>query len=209
MAACSASAASALKAAMEAEQLSGTLVYIAAPSEENLAGKVYLASQGYFDDLDMCLVWHPGGQAANFDKGVMNATTNIDFDFKGKTAHAGGAPWDGRSALDAAELMSVGVNYLREHMTPDCRVHYIYQDGGAAPNIVPGHASVYYYIRSRDENNDDLVRRVIEVAKGAAYHDRNRDELHDHYPLLRYRTQYCAKQFLLSSGSKSSRADLY
>lgn len=74
----------------------------------------------------MCLVWRPGGQAANFDKGVMNATTNIVFDFKGKTAHAGGAPWDGRSALDAAELMSVGVNYLREHMTPNCRVHYIY-----------------------------------------------------------------------------------
>lgn len=166
--ACSVAAASALKAAMEAEQLQGTLVYIAAPSEENLSGKVYLASQGYFDDLDVCLCWHPGGMTTCFDNIVMTATTNIVFEFQGKTAHAGGAPWDGRSALDAAELMSVGVNYLREHMTPDCRVHYIYQDAGAAPNIVPEHASVYYFIRSRDENNGDLVQRVKNIAEGAA-----------------------------------------
>lgn len=166
--ACSVAAAAALKSAMETEQLQGTLVYIAAPSEENLSGKVYLAAQGYFDNLDVCLCWHPGGNVVNFDNLVMTATTNILFEFTGKSAHAGNAPWEGRSALDAAELMSVGVNYLREHMLPDCRVHYVYQDGGAAPNIVPDHASVYYFIRSRDENNPDLVRRVKEIAQGAA-----------------------------------------
>ncbi len=158
----------ALREAMEKENIPGTLVYIACPAEETLAGKAVLARDGYFDDLDIGLIWHPSGSDMDFSTGmVMSATTNILFEFQGKTAH-GGTAWQGRSALDAAELMNVGVQYLREHVTDDCRMHYVYRDGGEAPNIVPEHASVYYFLRSREENNDDLVRRVKLIAEGAA-----------------------------------------
>lgn len=167
MAAFGIAAAASLKAAMEAEQLSGTLVYMATPAEETLHGKVLLASMGYFDDWDLAFAWHPVGCPASFDPVVFNATTNIVFEFFGRSAHAG-TPWEGRSALDAAELMTTGIQYLREHMTPDCRVHYTFLDGGVAPNIVPDHASVYCFIRSLDANNDELVQRVLRIAQGAA-----------------------------------------
>lgn len=168
MATAGVTAAVAFKETMEEEKLGGTLVYIGCPAEETLAGKAVLARDGYFDGLDVALIWHPGGRNMDFSTGaVMAATTNIEFEFFGKTAH-GGTPWEGRSALDAAELMNVGVNYLREHVTQDCRMHYVYRDGGEAPNIVPEHASVYYFLRSKEENNDDLVRRVELIAQGAA-----------------------------------------
>ena len=168
MATAGVTAAVAFKEVMESEQLGGTLVFIACPAEETLAGKAVLARDGYFDGLDAALIWHPGGSEMDFTTGMeMSATTNILFEFFGKTAH-GGSPWEGRSALDAAELMNVGVQYLREHVTQDCRMHYVYRDGGEAPNIVPDHASVYYFLRSREENNDDLVRRVKLIAEGAA-----------------------------------------
>lgn len=160
-------AASALKAAMEAEKISGTLVYMATPAEETLHGKVLLASQGYFDDWDLAYAWHPFGFPASFDPVIFNATTNIIFEFFGRSAHAG-SPWEGRSALDAAELMTTGIQYLREHMTPDCRIHYTYLDGGKMPNIVPDHASLYCFIRSLDKDNEDLVQRVLRIADGAA-----------------------------------------
>ena len=99
----------ALREAMEKENIPGTLVYIACPAEETLAGKAVLARDGYFDDLDIGLIWHPSGSDMDFSTGmVMSATTNILFEFQGKTAH-GGTAWQGRSALDAAELMNVGV----------------------------------------------------------------------------------------------------
>ena len=168
MASAGVTAAVAFKEVMKAEKLGGTLVFIGCPAEETLAGKAVLARDGYFDELDVALIWHPGGRDMDFSTGMeMAATTNILFEFFGKTAH-GGTPWQGRSALDAAELMNVGVQYLREHVTQDCRMHYVYRDGGEAPNIVPEHASVYYFLRSREENNDDLVRRVKLIAEGAA-----------------------------------------
>lgn len=161
-------AAIALKTVIEAENLRGTLMYIGCPAEETLAGKAILARDGYFEGLDVALIWHPGGHDMDFSIGMeWAATTNILFDFFGKTAH-GGKAWQGRSALDAAELMNIGVQYLREHVTEDCRMHYVYRDGGEVPNIVPKHASVYYFLRSREENNDDLVRRVKLIAEGAA-----------------------------------------
>lgn len=92
----------------------------------------------------------------------------MEFDFEGKSAHAAAMPWDGRSALDAAELMNVGVQFLREHVTQDVRIHYVYRNGGLAPNIVPDKASLYYFIRSREENMKDVVKRVQACAKGAA-----------------------------------------
>ena len=123
--------------------------------------------QGYFDDMDVCLMWHPGGHELKFAGYTNMALTSILFEYFGKTAH-GVRAWNGRSALDACELMNIGVNYLREHMTPECSIHYVYEDGGDMPNVVPEHASVFYYIRSRDEENRELVERVKAVAQGAA-----------------------------------------
>lgn len=168
MAAGNAAAACAVLAAMKAEKLPGTLVFLGCPAEESLAGKAILAREGYFDGMDAAAIWHPFGVDMYFISGEeLSATTNIVFEFHGKTAHAGYA-WEGRSALDAAELMTTGVQYLREHVTGDCLMHHVFLDGGHAPNIVPETASVYFYLRSKEEHNDDLVRRVKLVADGAA-----------------------------------------
>lgn len=168
MATGNAAAACAVMEAMKAENIPGTLVYIACPAEESLAGKAILAREGYFDGIDAAAIWHPFGTDMYFVTGEeLAATTNIVFEFRGRTAHAGYA-WEGRSALDAAELMTTGVQYLREHVTGDCLMHHIFLDGGQAPNIVPETASVYFYLRSKEEHNDDLVRRVKLVADGAA-----------------------------------------
>ena len=145
----------------------GTIIYVGCPAEETLDGKVWLAKWGYFDDMDVCLMWHPGGHELKFAGYTNMALTSILFEYFGKTAH-GVRAWNGRSALDACELMNIGVNYLREHMTPECSIHYVYEDGGDMPNVVPEHASVFYYIRSRDEENRELVERVKAVAQGAA-----------------------------------------
>lgn len=167
IAGCGAAAASSLKFAAEREDLSGTIIYVGCPAEETLDGKVWLAKWGYFDDMDVCLMWHPGGHELKFAGYTNMALTSILFEYFGKTAH-GVRAWNGRSALDACELMNIGVNYLREHMTPECSIHYVYEDGGDMPNVVPEHASVFYYIRSRDEENRELVERVKAVAQGAA-----------------------------------------
>lgn len=167
IAGCGAAAAGAVKAAMEAENLKGTLVFIGCPAEETLSGKVWLAKWGYFDDVELCLQWHPKSYELNFGWYKNMADTIVLFEFTGKAAH-GVFAWDGRSALDACELMNIGTNYLREHMTEDCRVTYVYKDGGKMPNIVPEHASVLYYICSKDENNKALVERVEKIAKAAA-----------------------------------------
>lgn len=167
MGAGTAAAACALKAAMEEEGLSGTVVYIGCPAEETLQGKVYLARDGYFDGMDLALVWHPGAADMNFGEMEMNAMTSILYKFYGTTAH-GAHPWEGRSALDAAELTSVGSQYLREHMTDKCRIHHVYHAAGEQPNIVPDFASIYFYIRSQDDYNEELVRRMNLIAQGAA-----------------------------------------
>lgn len=158
----------ALKEAMEKEGTPGTIVYIACPAEEDLSGKSILAREGYFDELDYALIYHPYGEDMTFNNETWSAITTMEFDFEGKSAHAAAMPWDGRSALDAAELMNVGVQFLREHVTQDVRIHYVYRNGGLAPNIVPDKASLYYFIRSREENMKDVVKRVQACAKGAA-----------------------------------------
>lgn len=162
------SAFSALKQVMEQEQLPGTLVFMATPAEESLQGKVQMAAKGYFDQLDLCFCWHPCDMALSFDYLVSAASSDVVFEFFGKSAHAAMQPWLGRSALDAAELMSVGVQYLREHITDDCKLHYSYLSAGTVPNIVPEKASVRYLIRSNDANHDEMMDRVMAVAEGAA-----------------------------------------
>jgi aminobenzoyl-glutamate utilization protein B len=124
---------------------------------------------GLFDDVDAAITWHPASVNA-VDDAVSLANTRIDYTFHGRAAHAAGAPELGRSALDAVELMNVGVNYMREHMPDDARIHYAYLDaGGVAPNVVQARATVRQLIRARDlPGLRELIVRVDKIAEGAA-----------------------------------------
>lgn len=158
-----------LKKYLEQNPGKGTVVLFGCPSEEKGNSKVYLARDGFFDCLDIAFSWHPGDNSgvAGFSS---LANVSVFFRFKGVTAHAAAAPHLGRSALDAAELMSVGVNYLREHIIPEARVHYAYRDvGGIAPNVVQGTSCVHYFIRApKSSQVQEILPRVIAVAEGAA-----------------------------------------
>jgi len=147
---------------------SGTVRYYGCPAEEKGSGKVFMARVGAFNDLDAALNFHPG-KINMPEKGGAVGVNAIYFQFFGQSAHAGGAPDKGRSALDAVELMNVGVNYLREHVKDDVRMHYIITEGGKAPNIVPEEAEVYYFIRAaKPDYLAEVVERVHKVAEGAA-----------------------------------------
>jgi aminobenzoyl-glutamate utilization protein B len=158
----------ALKEQIEAEKLSGTIRYYGCPAEELLSGKTFMARTGAFDDLDCTLTWHPWTYNSTANAS-MQALTAVEFFFSGRTSHAGAAPHLGRSALDAVELMNVGANYLREHVPDGSRIQYQITNGGAAPNIVPDAASVYYFLRASDRKQvDEIEERLIKVAQGAA-----------------------------------------
>ena len=147
----------------------GTVRVYGCPAEEGGSGKTYMAREGVFDDVDAALTWHPGTQN-EIMTGSNQANIQAAFTFKGRAAHAAGAPQNGRSALDAVELMDVGVNYMREHMADYDRVHYAILDtGGVSPNVVQAHAQVLYLIRSKtNEETKRLYDRVVNIAKGAA-----------------------------------------
>ncbi|MEM8851654.1 MAG: M20 family metallopeptidase [Pseudomonadota bacterium] len=162
-------AATAIKDWIEAEGVEARVRYYGCPAEEGGAAKTYMVRDGAFDDVDIAITWHPASFNAVDDARSL-ANTRIDFAFTGKAAHASGAPELGRSALDAVELMNIGVNYMREHMPDAARVHYAYLDaGGGAPNVVQAHATVRQLIRSPDlAGLADLVTRVRAIADGAA-----------------------------------------
>lgn len=162
-------AAVAARDAMQAEGLTGTIKFMATPAEESGEGKVYMKMLGEFDDLDCCLSWHPMNRNLSITEGAMLAITSINVHFYGTAAHAAAQPEKGRSALDAAELTNIGVQFLREHVTDDVRMHYRYIDGGAAANVVPEHASLHYIIRARTLSSlRDVIDRFKKVARGAA-----------------------------------------
>ncbi len=154
---------------LQANKMGGTLRYYGCPGEEAGWGKMFMARDGYFDDLDACYTWHPGQENTVIGMSTL-ANLCAYFHFSGKTSHAAAAPHLGRSALDACEIMSVGVNYLREHIIPEARVHYAYQDvGGSAPNVVQDRACVKYYIRApKIKQAKEIGERVKEIARGAA-----------------------------------------
>lgn len=157
-----------LKKEMEENHLPGTIVFYGCPAEEVLTGKPFMARGGAFDCLDLCIAFHPSTVNSVF-QGIAVGVNSVKFHYKGKTAHAGGAPHLGRSALDALELTNVGVQYLREHVTDDVRIHYITLEGGTAPNIVPDKASSWYMVRALTrEGIDSVYERLLNVAKGAA-----------------------------------------
>ena len=146
----------------------GTIRYYGCPAEEVLSGKTFMARDGVFEDLDAALNFHPGSVNAP-TKASMVGLTDIKFRFHGRTAHAGGSPHLGRSALDAVELMNVGVNYLREHVTKYVRLHYAITHGGDLPNVVPAEAEVWYFIRAhKPDEMEEVVNRVRKIAEGAA-----------------------------------------
>jgi aminobenzoyl-glutamate utilization protein B len=127
-----------------------------------------MAKAGLFDDLDVCLDWHPDDQLkANMQSS--QAVTDRSYTFKGRTAHAAYDPWNGRSALDAAELFTEGINMLREHVRPSVRMHYVFTRAGDVPNVIPAEATVWLWIRdSKRSGVMEVEQRVQDIAKGAA-----------------------------------------
>lgn len=158
----------ALKRYLEAKGIPGTVRYYGCPAEETLVGKVFMARDGVFDDLDAAITWHPG--AVNTSQyGSSNGMNSVKFTFFGKTAHAAGDPHNGRSALDAVELTNIASNYLREHVIPDARIHYVITEGGGQPNVVPARAQAWYYVRAPHRFQvDEIYARLLDCVKGAA-----------------------------------------
>jgi len=191
MGAAHAGAAVALKRELEERGLEGTVLMYGCPAEEVLTGKVFMARAGLFDGCDCALNFHPdsvNGVNMHSCAGI----NNVKFNFHGTISHAAARPFDGRSASDAAELMNVGANYLREHIPETVRIHYVTTDGGKAPNIVANFAQTWYYIRSRDRKEvDDVYQRLIDVARGAALMTGTRVEVDFQggcYPTLQNKT---------------------
>lgn len=149
--------------------LDGTVILFGCPAEEGAGSKQFIARAGYFDNVDFAYTWHPAYLNRVSSRGSV-AIMGANFIFDGIASHAGGAPHLGRSALDACELMNVGVNYLREHMIDEARVHYAYSDaGGTAPNVVQAHAVIKYEVRApKVKQMKELFTRVTDIAKGAA-----------------------------------------
>ena len=162
-------AAAAVKEWLAETGAKGRVRYYGCPAEEGGAAKGFMVRAGAFADVDIAITWHPAS-FSGVDEAASLANTRIDFTFAGRASHAAAAPHLGRSALDAAALMSVGVNYLREHMPDDARVHSAYLDaGGIAPNVVQSRAKVRYLIRAADlAGLNGLVARVRRIADGAA-----------------------------------------
>lgn len=162
-------AAIAIKEAIAAGKLSGTVVFYGCPGEEGCAGKTFMARDGMFRDLDAALTWHPG-DTNEVTVGSNAACIQMEYTFHGTAAHAAGDPYNGRSALDAAELMNVGVQFLREHMRPKESVHYSIADaGGISPNVVQPTARLIYMIRGETvRTTKALLARVNKIADGAA-----------------------------------------
>jgi aminobenzoyl-glutamate utilization protein B len=164
---CVASAA-ALRRWLEATGRPGTVRYYGCPAEERVTGKVFMARDGAFSDLDAALNWHP--DSSNMPgKSRAVGVRDLTFRFRGRAAHAGGSPHLGRSALDAVELMNVGVNYLREHVTEKVRIHYVITNGGKLPNVVPEEAESWYFVRALEPDElEQVTARVKKIAEGAA-----------------------------------------
>jgi aminobenzoyl-glutamate utilization protein B len=158
----------ALKNTMQKYGLKGTIKLFGCPAEETVVGKVIMAKEGVFGGLDVVIDWHPS-QRNKVSNDPGRALNNFEVEFFGQAAHGAFDPWNGRSALDAVEMMNYGVNMMREHIKPSARIHYVIPRGGEAPNVVPEYAKVWYYVR--EFNRQDVKKyydRILKVAEGAA-----------------------------------------
>ncbi len=175
--AASVGAAIALKRTMQEHGMDGTVRLYGTPAEETVVGKVYMAKAGVFDDLDAAIEWHP-----SLDIDTRNqpgrALNNFTIEFFGQSAHASSDPWNGRSALDAVEMLNYGTNMMREHVKPTARIHYVMPSAGEAPNVVPDYAKVWYYVRAvnRDEV-EEYYDWILKIAEGAALATRTTHEV--------------------------------
>lgn len=161
-------AAVAIKDMIAIGSLKGTIRFYGTPAEEAYDGKAYMVRAGLFKDVDVCLAWHPR-EMTRADTQSTKALVNIYVEFRGKTAHASRDPWNGRSALDALELFTHGVNLMREHVKQSVRMHYVIRKGGEAPNVVPDYAMVELWIRdSTGKGVNEVLERVRKLATGAA-----------------------------------------
>ena len=161
-------AALAVKELIASGQLKGTIRFYGTPAEEAYGGKTYMARDGLFDDLDVCLDWHPDSENA---ASTQSSQAMVDFlvKFKGLSAHAAYDPWNGRSALDGLELCTDGINMLREHVRPTVRMHYVIKKGGDVPNVIPDEAVLWVWVRdSKRKGMDEVYQRVRKIAQGAA-----------------------------------------
>ncbi len=166
----------AIKRMMEEHGTSGTVRLYGTPAEETVVGKVYMAREGVFDDLDAAIVWHPG-QATGVSNSRAQALNNFEVTFRGQAAHGAADPWNGRSALDAVELMNHGVNMMREHIEPSARIHYVIPNAGEAPNVVPEYARVWYYVRDTTRTAvEENYAWILDIAQGAARMTRTEHE---------------------------------
>ena len=160
-------AALAAQAAIDAHGLPGTVTCLGCPAEETLVGKVFMIRDGLFTGLDACLGHHPGS-ANTVSLGSSNAMNSVKFEFFGTASHAAASPEHGISALDAVELMNTGINYMREHVVQEARLHYVIEDGGHEPNVVPAYARSWYYVRAPTRDLvDQYYARVLRIADGA------------------------------------------
>jgi aminobenzoyl-glutamate utilization protein B len=161
-------AALAAKDVMEQAGLPGTLRFYGCPAEETLLGKVLMARAGLFDDLDAALTWHPSYVNSPWAS-IATAVNSFRVNFYGIASHAAAAPELGRSALDGVQLMDVGVNYMREHIPTQARVHCVITEGGQVPNVVPAFAQVWYFVRAPNrEMVDQIYAWMLDIARGAA-----------------------------------------
>ena len=161
-------AAIAVKEMIESGKIKGTVKFFGTPSEEKYFGKIWMVREGLWDDVDVNVSWHPG---PNTEADVQSTLALVDFkvEFYGQAAHASGDPWNGRSASDALELYTTGINYYREHVKPTVRIHYHIQDGGQVVNVVPDYSKLW--VRVRDTKREGMMpvyERVMAMAKGAA-----------------------------------------
>src|SRR5699024_6787361 len=159
----------ALRHVLEEFQFDGMIRLYGCPAEEGGSGKTYMVRAGLFKDVDVALTWHPGDDHS-VSQGTTLANIQSYFRFKGVSSHAAISPHLGRSALDAVELMNVGVNYLREHIIPEARVHYaVTHTGGHSPNVVQAEAEVLYLMRAPQVDDvEHIYKRINDIAKGAA-----------------------------------------
>src|SRR6185503_19235941 len=163
-------AAIAVKRQMERAKLSGTIKVWPGVAEELVAGKAYFVREGVFKDVDIVIFTHVGNNlSVSWGQASATGLVSVEYTFKGESAHSAGAPWQGRSALDAVELMDIGWNFRREHLRTQQRSHYVITNGGDQPNVVPRLASVWYYFRELDYEHIIRMREIgDQIANGAA-----------------------------------------
>lgn len=153
---------------MEERGINGTIKVFGTPAEETLVGKVYMARDGLFDGLDVAIHWHPRTVTHTLNNSSL-AMNNFEVEYFGQSAHGAIDPWNGRSALDAVELMNHAVNQMREHIRPTGRIHYVIPNGGEAPNVVPEYAKVWYFVRDINRDRvDNYYDRILNIAEASA-----------------------------------------